>query len=98
MQNKQTVLSSVVSVSVLCIIAIALVQFLSLSFSYRYGVGKWIRKPECRNINRTWCDLSSETSDYEEQYYASVKAFLNGMCSDWVETTRFNPLTDSKES
>uniref|UniRef100_A0A8C5TH84 Interleukin 20 receptor subunit alpha n=1 Tax=Malurus cyaneus samueli TaxID=2593467 RepID=A0A8C5TH84_9PASS len=53
-----------------------------------YGVGKWIRKPECRNINRTWCDLSSETSDYEEQYYASVKAFLNGMCSEWVETTR----------
>ncbi|NXX45202.1 I20RA protein, partial [Tricholaema leucomelas] len=61
-----------------------------------YGVGKWIRKPECRNINRTWCDLSSETSDYEEQYYASVKAFLNGRCSDWVETARFNPLTDTK--
>uniref|UniRef100_A0A8C0ZF19 Interleukin 20 receptor subunit alpha n=1 Tax=Cyanistes caeruleus TaxID=156563 RepID=A0A8C0ZF19_CYACU len=61
-----------------------------------YGVGKWIRKPECRNINRTWCDLSSETSDYEEQYYASVKAFLNGTCSDWMETTRFNPLTDTK--
>ncbi|KFQ70986.1 Interleukin-20 receptor subunit alpha, partial [Phaethon lepturus] len=61
-----------------------------------YGVGKWIRKPECRNINRTWCDLSSETSDYEEQYYASVKALLNGMCSDWMETTRFNPLTDTK--
>ncbi|NXG64738.1 I20RA protein, partial [Hemiprocne comata] len=61
-----------------------------------YGVGKWIRKPECRNINRTWCDLSDETSDYEEQYYGSVKAFLNGMCSDWMETTRFNPLTDTK--
>ncbi|XP_076189805.1 interleukin-20 receptor subunit alpha isoform X3 [Aptenodytes patagonicus] len=61
-----------------------------------YGVGKWIRKPECRNINRTWCDLSSETSDYEEQYYASVKAFLSGMCSNWTETTRFNPLTDTK--
>ncbi|XP_009872544.1 PREDICTED: interleukin-20 receptor subunit alpha [Apaloderma vittatum] len=61
-----------------------------------YGVGKWIRKPECRNINRTWCDLSDETSDYEDQYYASVKAFLNGKCSDWIETTRFNPLTDTK--
>ncbi|KAM9382170.1 interleukin-20 receptor subunit alpha [Phaethornis superciliosus] len=61
-----------------------------------YGVGKWIRKPECKNINRTWCDLSNETSDYEEQYYASVKAFLNGMCSDWMETSRFNPLTDTK--
>ncbi|XP_030346439.1 interleukin-20 receptor subunit alpha isoform X2 [Strigops habroptila] len=67
-----------------------------MEYSTRYGVGKWIRKPECRNINRTWCDLSSETSDYEEQYYASVKAFLNGMCSDWIETTRFNPLTDTK--
>ncbi|NXN23927.1 I20RA protein, partial [Nycticryphes semicollaris] len=61
-----------------------------------YGVGKWIRKPECRNINRTWCDLSNETFDYEEQYYASVKAFLNGMCSGWMETSRFNPLTDTK--
>ncbi|XP_037990032.1 interleukin-20 receptor subunit alpha isoform X1 [Motacilla alba alba] len=61
-----------------------------------YGIGKWIRKPECRNINRTWCDLSNETSDYEEQYYASVKAFLNGACSDWMETSRFNPLTDTK--
>ncbi|NWX19862.1 I20RA protein, partial [Aegotheles bennettii] len=61
-----------------------------------YGVGKWIRKTECRNINRTWCDLSNETSDYEEQYYASIKACLNGMCSDWMETTRFNPLTDTK--
>ncbi|XP_021248273.1 interleukin-20 receptor subunit alpha isoform X2 [Numida meleagris] len=61
-----------------------------------YGVGKWIRKPECRNINRTWCDLSSETADHEEQYYASVKAFLNGRCSKWIETTRFNPLTDTE--
>ncbi|XP_419723.2 interleukin-20 receptor subunit alpha isoform X1 [Gallus gallus] len=61
-----------------------------------YGDGKWIRKPECRNINRTWCDLSSETADHEEQYYASVKAFLNGKCSNWIETTRFNPLTDTK--
>ncbi|XP_009687176.2 interleukin-20 receptor subunit alpha isoform X4 [Struthio camelus] len=59
-----------------------------------YGIGKWIKKSECRNISRTWCDLSSETSDYEEQYYASVKAFRRGMCSDWMETTRFNPLTD----
>ncbi|XP_075002035.1 interleukin-20 receptor subunit alpha isoform X2 [Calonectris borealis] len=67
-----------------------------MEYSTRYGVGKWIRKPECRNINRTWCDLSRETSDYEEQYYATVKAFLNGMCSDWMETTRFNPLTDTK--
>ncbi|XP_069708041.1 interleukin-20 receptor subunit alpha isoform X2 [Phaenicophaeus curvirostris] len=67
-----------------------------MEYSTRYGVGKWIRKPKCRNINRTWCDLSSETSDHEEQYYASVKAFLNGMCSDWIETTRFNPLTDTK--
>lgn len=61
-----------------------------------YGDGKWIRKPECRNINRTWCDLSSETADHEEQYYASVKAFLNGRCSNWIETARFNPLTETK--
>ncbi|XP_010221662.1 PREDICTED: interleukin-20 receptor subunit alpha [Tinamus guttatus] len=61
-----------------------------------YGVGKWVRKSECKNISRTWCDLSSETADYEEQYYASVKAFLHGMCSEWMETPRFNPLTETK--
>ncbi|XP_067398399.1 interleukin-20 receptor subunit alpha [Emydura macquarii macquarii] len=61
-----------------------------------YGIGKWIKKSECKNINRTWCDLSNETYNHEDQYYASVKAVFNGNCSRWSETTRFNPLTETK--
>uniref|UniRef100_A0A8C3HWD0 Interleukin 20 receptor subunit alpha n=1 Tax=Chrysemys picta bellii TaxID=8478 RepID=A0A8C3HWD0_CHRPI len=61
-----------------------------------YGIGKWIKKSECKNISRRWCDLSSETYNHEDQYYASVKAFFSGNCSRWTETARFNPLTDTK--
>ncbi|CAM5132935.1 unnamed protein product [Natator depressus] len=61
-----------------------------------YGIGKWIKKSECKNISRTSCDLSNETYNHEDQYYASVKAFFNGNCSRWTETARFNPLTDTK--
>ncbi|XP_042704128.2 interleukin-20 receptor subunit alpha isoform X2 [Chrysemys picta bellii] len=61
-----------------------------------YGIGKWIKKSECKNISRRWCDLSNETYNHEDQYYASVKAFFSGNCSRWTETARFNPLTDTK--
>ncbi|XP_054852172.1 interleukin-20 receptor subunit alpha-like isoform X2 [Eublepharis macularius] len=59
-----------------------------------YGTNKWIKNSECRNISQTWCDLSHETYDHKELYHARVKAFLNGNCSDWAESARFNPFTD----
>uniref|UniRef100_A0A8C8SXL0 Interleukin 20 receptor subunit alpha n=1 Tax=Pelusios castaneus TaxID=367368 RepID=A0A8C8SXL0_9SAUR len=62
----------------------------------KYGGSKWIKKSECKSISRTWCDLSNETYNHEDQYYASVKAVFNGSCSRWSETTRFNPLTETK--
>ncbi|XP_074844842.1 interleukin-20 receptor subunit alpha [Carettochelys insculpta] len=61
-----------------------------------YGIGKWIKKSECKNISRAWCDLSNETYNHEDQYYARVKAFFSGNCSRWTETSRFYPLTDTK--
>uniref|UniRef100_A0A8C3SWA8 Interleukin 20 receptor subunit alpha n=2 Tax=Chelydra serpentina TaxID=8475 RepID=A0A8C3SWA8_CHESE len=77
-------------------LAMVLVQLSLLSLSCRYGIGKWIKKSECKDISRTWCDLSNETYNHEDQYYASVKAFFSGNCSRWTETARFNPLTDTK--
>lgn len=62
----------------------------------RYGQKKWLNKSECRNINRTYCDLSAETHDYEHQYYAKVKAIWGRSCSKWAETGRFYPLLESK--
>lgn len=61
-----------------------------------YGQKKWLNKSECRNISRTFCDLSAETSDYEHQYYAKVKAMWGTNCSKWAETGRFYPLLETQ--
>ncbi|XP_069090604.1 interleukin-20 receptor subunit alpha-like isoform X2 [Pleurodeles waltl] len=62
-----------------------------------YGPAEWQYKLECTDINRTWCDLTNETYDYEEQYYARVMATLNGSkCSKWTRTDRFSPITNTK--
>uniref|UniRef100_A0A8C9Q6A2 Interleukin-20 receptor subunit alpha n=1 Tax=Spermophilus dauricus TaxID=99837 RepID=A0A8C9Q6A2_SPEDA len=61
-----------------------------------YGQKKWLNKSECRNINRTYCDLSAETSDYEHQYYAKVKAIWGKNCSKWTETGRFYPFLETQ--
>ncbi|KAM6185231.1 interleukin-20 receptor subunit alpha [Rhynchocyon petersi] len=63
---------------------------------YIYGQRKWLDKPECRNINRTFCDLSAETSDYEHHYYAQVKAIWKTNCSKWAETKRFYPYLETQ--
>ncbi|XP_017536789.3 interleukin-20 receptor subunit alpha [Manis javanica] len=61
-----------------------------------YGQKKWLNKSECRNINRTYCDLSAETSDYEHQYYAKVRAIWKTKCSKWAETGRFFPFLETQ--
>ncbi|XP_077632155.1 interleukin-20 receptor subunit alpha [Crocuta crocuta] len=61
-----------------------------------YGQKKWLNKSECRNISRTCCDLSVETSDYEHQYYAKVKATWGTNCSKWAETGRFYPFLETQ--
>ncbi|XP_068407468.1 interleukin-20 receptor subunit alpha isoform X2 [Eschrichtius robustus] len=61
-----------------------------------YGQKKWLNKSECRNISRTYCDLSAETSDYEHQYYAKVKAIWGTNCSKWAETGRFYPFLETQ--
>ncbi|XP_019588372.2 interleukin-20 receptor subunit alpha isoform X2 [Rhinolophus sinicus] len=61
-----------------------------------YGQKKWLNKSECRNINRTYCDLSAETSDYEHQYYAKVKTVWGTNCSKWAETGRFYPFLETQ--
>ncbi|OBS81773.1 hypothetical protein A6R68_24237, partial [Neotoma lepida] len=61
-----------------------------------YGQKKWLSASECRSISRTYCDLSAETSDYEHQYYAKVKAIWDTKCSDWAETGRFYPFLETQ--
>ncbi|XP_032340899.1 interleukin-20 receptor subunit alpha isoform X1 [Camelus ferus] len=68
----------------------------TVQYFIRYGQKKWLNKSECRNINRTYCDLSAETSDYEHQYYAKVKATWGMNCSKWTETRRFYPFLETQ--
>ncbi|XP_043932409.1 interleukin-20 receptor subunit alpha-like [Protopterus annectens] len=57
-----------------------------------YGTEGWVDKTECSNTKQTSCDLSDETCEHEEQYYARVMAVMNNRSSSWVETDRFNPF------
>ncbi|XP_075059247.1 interleukin-20 receptor subunit alpha-like isoform X2 [Mixophyes fleayi] len=59
-----------------------------------YGAECWQQKLECTNINKTWCDLTNETTYYEEQYYGRVTA-SNQNCSHTNKSQRFKPLQDT---
>ncbi|CAB1340253.1 unnamed protein product [Coregonus sp. 'balchen'] len=58
---------------------------------------RWRVKKQCRDIPQTWCDLSNETTDLDEGYFARVKAVGKIRSSKWTLTEkRFEPKTDSK--
>ncbi|XP_074074222.1 interleukin-22 receptor subunit alpha-1 [Macrotis lagotis] len=63
----------------------------------RYGEPKWKAKDGCQNITQTSCNLTYETRDTEELYFAKVLAFRQGH-GDFVEsrqTTRFSASRDT---
>ncbi|XP_041043169.1 interleukin-20 receptor subunit alpha-like isoform X1 [Carcharodon carcharias] len=63
-----------------------------------YGEKNWKNKKECQNVTRTHCDLSNETADYEEYYYARVRAVSSAGFSDWNKSGRFNPKVETNIS
>ncbi|KAG5266505.1 hypothetical protein AALO_G00232830 [Alosa alosa] len=56
-----------------------------------YGDKQWTDVRHCQNISQHQCDLSKETSDPREWYYARVQASSNGVISEWTLSTRFFP-------
>ncbi|XP_061089244.1 interleukin-22 receptor subunit alpha-2 [Conger conger] len=56
-----------------------------------YGDKHWINVTHCQGIRQYLCDLSEETADAREYYYARVQAALPGVRSSWVLSSRFNP-------
>ncbi|XP_039522181.1 interleukin-20 receptor subunit alpha-like [Pimephales promelas] len=57
---------------------------------------RWRRVKQCRSITHTECDVSQETSDLHEQYYARVRAVSAHTHSLWSESThRFDPFLDT---
>lgn len=58
---------------------------------------RWRPVEQCTSIQHTECDVSQETFNLEEDYYARVKAVGPQTQSIWTETTtRFKPMTDSE--
>lgn len=56
----------------------------------------WRAVQRCSEIVRTWCDLSRETEDEEQGYYARVRAFTKTTSSMWAVTPRrFDPKEDT---
>uniref|UniRef100_A0A8C7J8N8 Interleukin 20 receptor, alpha n=1 Tax=Oncorhynchus kisutch TaxID=8019 RepID=A0A8C7J8N8_ONCKI len=57
---------------------------------------RWRVKKKCRDIPQTWCDLSNETTDLDEGYFARVKALGKNGSSKWILTEKsFEPKADT---
>ncbi|XP_061668909.1 interleukin-20 receptor subunit alpha [Syngnathoides biaculeatus] len=55
----------------------------------------WRPVPWCKETGRTWCDVSRETWDLQQEYYARVRS-VGSAFSKWVVTdTRFAPKSDT---
>ncbi|KAM8832963.1 interleukin-20 receptor subunit alpha [Spinachia spinachia] len=62
-----------------------------------YGdrVKPWRAVPRCTGIARNWCDLTDETRDLEDEYFARVRAASRTQSSPWAATRRFHPKADT---
>ncbi|XP_063047348.1 interleukin-22 receptor subunit alpha-2 [Engraulis encrasicolus] len=63
-----------------------------------YGEKQWTSVRHCQNITALQCDLSRQTADPREWYYARVQAATNGVQSEWVMSSRFHPQWESRFS
>ncbi|XP_061084075.1 interleukin-22 receptor subunit alpha-2-like [Conger conger] len=63
-----------------------------------YGQKHWTKATQCQGISQPRCDLSQETSDPREWYYARVRAVLHRARSTWTLSPRFNPHWETSVS
>ncbi|XP_051951218.1 interleukin-20 receptor subunit alpha isoform X2 [Xyrauchen texanus] len=57
---------------------------------------RWRRVEQCTSVTQTECDVSWETDDLKEEYYARVRAVSPHTQSLWTESeTRFRPMFDT---
>ncbi|XP_077076478.1 interleukin-20 receptor subunit alpha [Siphateles boraxobius] len=57
---------------------------------------RWRRVEQCSSITQSECDVSQETFDTQEEYYARVRAVSAHTHSLWSESThRFSPMIDT---
>ncbi|XP_009805201.2 interleukin-22 receptor subunit alpha-1 [Gavia stellata] len=62
----------------------------------QYGEKSWLSKPECQSITQPFCNLTRETENFTEHYYARVRATGQNYCSsNWVCSERFQPRKET---
>ncbi|KAM4656790.1 interleukin-22 receptor subunit alpha-1 [Amazona ochrocephala] len=62
----------------------------------QYGEKSWLNKPECQSITQPFCNLTRETENFTEHYYARVRATAQNHCSsNWVRSERFEPRKET---
>ncbi|XP_023808980.1 interleukin-20 receptor subunit alpha [Oryzias latipes] len=58
---------------------------------------KWMAVRQCTAIVRTWCDLSAQTSDLDDGYYARVRSVVRKKSSKWTGLQRrFDPKEETR--
>ncbi|XP_075029941.1 interleukin-22 receptor subunit alpha-1 [Calonectris borealis] len=62
----------------------------------QYGEKSWLNKRECQSITQPFCNLTRETENFTEHYYARVRATGQNYCSsNWVRSERFQPRKET---
>ncbi|XP_010299249.1 interleukin-22 receptor subunit alpha-1 isoform X1 [Balearica regulorum gibbericeps] len=62
----------------------------------QYGEKVWLNKRECQSITQPFCNLTRETENFMEHYYARVRASGQNYCSsNWVRSERFEPRKET---
>nr|XP_009513438.1 PREDICTED: interleukin-22 receptor subunit alpha-1 [Phalacrocorax carbo] len=62
----------------------------------QYGEKSWLNKRECQSITQPFCNLTRETENFTEPYYARVRATGRNSCSsNWVYSERFEPRKET---
>ncbi|XP_065600667.1 interleukin-22 receptor subunit alpha-1 isoform X2 [Cyrtonyx montezumae] len=61
----------------------------------QYGEKAWLNKRECQSITQPFCNLTRETENFTEHYYARVRATSHHCSSNWVRSERFEPRKET---
>nr|XP_033810400.1 interleukin-22 receptor subunit alpha-1 isoform X2 [Geotrypetes seraphini] len=57
----------------------------------KYGESEWLLSSDCQNITNTFCNLTLELNDLNDQYNARVMAVSKNCTSGWAISKRFSP-------
>ncbi|KAI1886416.1 hypothetical protein AGOR_G00213790 [Albula goreensis] len=63
-----------------------------------YGQKHWTDVAHCQGIREQLCDVTQQTAETRDWYYARVRAAMPGVLSSWALSPRFNPHLETSVS